>query len=355
MPSPGRKFLLAGRGGLNLTHSEPLDRFIARYGPAGERLRPAIEAFGAEALRAWCEGLGQEVFVGSSGRVFPRALKASPLLRAWLRRLDGLGVASRPGHRWLGWTPDGALRFDRVEVRPAATVLALGGASWPRMGSDGAWVDILRDRGVAVTTLRPANAGVLHRWSDDFRTTFAGEPLKRIAVSLGSTSVRGEAVITETGLEGGAIYALWREIDQAIAREGRAVLALDVRPDLDEAELRRRMGGKGVSRANAWRRAGLSPAAAGLLREVGGEPKRAALEIEGFSPIERAISTAGGIGWDQIDAGYGLRAVPRVYVAGEMLDWSAPTGGYLLQACFSTGWAAAGAALEALSLRERVG
>lgn len=355
MPSVGRKFLLAGRGGLNLTHSEPLARFAARYGPATGAMGAAVAAFPPEALRQWCEGLGQAVFVGSSGRVFPTAFKATPLLRAWLGRLRGMGVAFRPGHRWLGWTEAGALRFataaGEATVRPAATVLALGGASWPRLGSDGAWAPILAARGVAVTPLRADNCGVLHAWSEGFRARFEGQPLKRIAISVGGHVARGEAVITAAGLEGGAVYALSRPIRAALEAEGAATLLLDLRPDLDAGALQRRMGGPGVSRANAWRRAGLSPAAAGLLREVDGAPKRAAVVVEGVSPIERAISTAGGIALPSLDEGFMLRAVPGMFVAGEMLDWDAPTGGYLLQACFSTGAAAATGVVDWLGVR----
>ena len=348
----GRKFLLAGRGGLNLTHSEPLERFLGRYGPAQEALTPAIRSFAPDALRDWCHGLGQETFVGSSGRVFPRTFKASPLLRAWLRRLAALGVTFRPAHRWLGWGVDGALRFStpagEVEVRPRATLLALGGASWPRMGSDGGWVDILRGRGVAVSALRPANGGVSCGWSDVFRARFAGEPLKRIAISLADVTVRGEAVITADGLEGGAIYALSREIRAALDRDGVAELVIDLRPDLDRMAVRQLMGGSGVSRANAFRRAGLSPAASGLVREVRGEPKRALVRVTGLRPIERAISSAGGVALSEIDAAFMFRQVPGTFVAGEMLDWEAPTGGYLLQGCFSTEMAAAAGMADAL-------
>ncbi len=345
MPSFGRKFLLAGRGGLNLTHSEPLERFLRRYGPAADALAPSIRAFPPDALRRWCEGLGQETFVGSSGRVFPSAFKATPLLRAWLGRLRGLGVRFRPAHRWLGWAEDGALRFatrsGEALLRPAATLLALGGASWPRLGSDGSWVDTLRARGIPITDLRPANCGFLHAWSPAFRERFEGQPLKRIAASIGAETVRGEAIITADGIEGGVVYALSRPLRDAIERDGRATILLDLRPDLDAEALRGRMGGPGVSRANAWRRAGLSPVAAGLLRELGGEPKRVELVLSGTSPIARAISTAGGVALEEVDARFMLRALPGVFVAGEMLDWEARTGGYLLQACFSTGRAAA--------------
>lgn len=356
MPSVGRKFQLAGRGGLNLTHSEPLSRFLGHYGPARPALAPAIEAFPPDALRGWCAELGHETFVGSSGRVFPRSFKATPLLRAWLGRLAGLGVRFHTGHRWIGWDDAGALRFATasgdVLVRPAATVLALGGASWPRLGSDGSWVGLLRGRGVDVRPLRPANCGFLHAWSPVFRARFAGEPLKRIAATFGGVTVRGEAMLTEDGIEGGVIYALSRPLRDAIAAEGSATLLLDLRPDLDTAALAQRMGGHGQSMANALRKGGLSPAAAGLVREVSGvdtlveQVKALPLRLVGTRPIERAISSAGGIALAELDSGFMLRRLPGVYAVGEMLDWEAPTGGYLLQAVFSTGITAAEALIR---------
>ena len=351
MPSVGRKFLLAGRGGLNLTHSEPLQRFLDRYGPARPMLAPSIEAFPPDALRAWCAELGHETFVGSSGRVFPRSFKAKPLLRAWLGRLAGLGVRFHTGHRWIGWDDAGALRFATatgdVLVRPAATVLALGGASWPRLGSDGGWVELLRARGVVVNALRPANCGFLHAWSPVFRARFAGEPLKRIAATFGGVTVRGEAMLTEDGIEGGVIYALSRALRDAIDAEGSATLLLDLRPDLDAAALAQRLGGHGQSLANALRKGGLAFAAAGLVREVeaagslADRVKALPLRLIGARPIERAISSAGGVALAELDAGCMLRRLPGVFAVGEMLDWEAPTGGYLLQAAFSTGLAAA--------------
>ena len=351
MPSVGCKFQLAGRGGLNLTHSEPLARFLDRYGPARDALAPAIEAFPPDALRAWCAGLGHETFVGSSGRVFPRSFKATPLLRAWLGRLAGLGVRFHMGHRWVGWDDAGALRFaaasGEVLVCPAATVLALGGASWPRLGSDGGWVELLRARGVVVNALRPANCGFLHAWSPVFRERFAGEPLKRIAATFGGVTVLGEAMLTEDGIEGGVIYALSRTLRDAIDAEGSATLLLDLRPDLDAAALAQRLGGHGQSLANALRKGGLAPAAAGLVREVDAagplaeRVKSLPLRLVGARPIERAISSAGGVALAELDAGFMLRRLPGVFVAGEMLDWEAPTGGYLLQAAFSTGVTAA--------------
>jgi uncharacterized flavoprotein (TIGR03862 family) len=358
MPSVGRKFQLAGRGGLNLTHSEPLGRFLDRYGPARSMLAPAIEAWPPDALRSWCAGLGQETFVGSSGRVFPHAFKATPLLRAWLVRLAGLGVRFYIGYRWVGWDDVGALRFrtaaGEARERPDATLLALGGASWPRLGSDGSWVPLLRGRGIEVNPLRPANCGFAHPWSPVFQTQFAGKPLKRVAATFGGETVRGEAMLTADGIEGGVIYALSRPLRDAIEVEGSAVLTLDLRPDLDAAALARRLGGHGPSLSNALRRGGLAPAAAGLVREIGGAEslaervKALPLRLLDTRPIDRAISSAGGIALDELDARYMLRRLPGVFAVGEMLDWEAPTGGYLLQAAFSTGVAAAQAIIASV-------
>ena len=360
MPTPGRKLLMAGRGGLNLTHSEPLDRFMRRYGDAAARLAPAIEAFPPTALRAWCEGLGQPTFVGSSGRVFPVALKASPLLRAWLSRLREAGVTFAPRHRWTGWGADGRLAFlgpnGAVEDRAAATVLALGGASWPGLGSDGGWAAILRDKGVTVAPLRPANCGFAVAWSVHFRERYAGTPLKPVVLSFAGSSLRGEAMITAAGIEGGAVYALSRPIREALDRGEAAVLRLDLRPDLDLGELTRRLARpRGGQSASTFLRktAGLSPVAIGLLHEAAGATlpadagalaaaiKSLPLNPSAPSPLERAISTAGGIAWDELDAAFMLRRLPGVFALGEMVDWEAPTGGYLLQACLAMGVAAA--------------
>lgn len=358
MPSVGRKLLMAGRGGLNLTHSEPLATFLTRYGPEADWLAPAIRAFPPDALRRWAEALGQETFTGTSGRVFPRALKASPLLRAWLARLNTLGVAIHTKHRWSGWTETGALRIEGpegpVRIRPRATLLALGGASWPRLGSDGAWVDVLRAAGVEVADLRPANAGFQVAWSDMLRSRHAGVPLKRIAIAFAGETVRGEAVITAAGIEGGAIYALSRTLREAIAETGQARIAIDLRPDLSLAELTRRLTRprNGQSLSNFLRKAaGLAPPAISLLREAGAVPdepvqlaatiKAVPLTLTGIMPLERAISTAGGVMRAATDAHGMLIARPGVFVAGEMLDWEAPTGGYLLQATFATANAAA--------------
>jgi len=354
MPSVGRKLQIAGRGGLNLTHSEPLPRFLRRYAGATGVIGPAVEAWGPEALRDWCAGLGQETFVGSSGRVFPVAFKATPLLRAWLGRLAGLGVVVRTGWRWTGWDGD-ALRFNTPDgpalVQADATVLAMGGASWPRLGSDGGWVEALREAGVAVRPLRPANCGFLHPWSPVFRERFAGAPLKRVTLAFRGEVAAGEAVLTEDGIEGGVVYALSRVLREAVEAEGDAVALLDLRPDLDAAALAARLGGRGVSQSNALRRAGLSPAAAGLVREVGGEGamadrvKALPLRLVGTRGLDRAISSAGGVALGELDAEFMLRRRAGVFVCGEMLDWEAPTGGYLLQGAFSTGRAAAEGAL----------
>lgn len=372
MPAAGRKFLLAGRGGLNLTHSEPLDTLLGRYGAATSRLRDAIAAFPPERLRAWCEELGQDTFVGSSGRVFPKRLKASPLLRAWLKRLDAVGVAFKPRHRWIGWTDDGALQFETPGgleiVRPDATVLALGGASWPRLGSDGGWAEIVARAGIAVAPLRPANCGVRVNWSEVFRTRFEGTPLKRIALSIAGQTVRGEAIVTQTGLEGGALYALSAPIRDTLDAAGEAILQIDLRPDLTAAALAAKLGGaRGKMSLSTFLRkaAGLAPVAIGLLHEaqIGLAPlstmapgaladliKAAPVRLTGVADIGRAISTAGGIAFDEVDARFMLRRRPGTFVAGEMLDWEAPTGGYLLQACFATGVAAGQGALAAASL-----
>ena len=361
MPSLGRKLLMAGRGGLNLTHSEPLDAFLARYGAAAERLRPMIEAFGPGDLRAWADGLGQDTFVGSSGRVFPRSLKASPLLRAWLARLSSQGVEVRLRHEWRGWTPSGELVFASPggEIAAAAadaTILALGGASWPRLGSTGDWAAILRGRGVAVTPFAPANSGFEAAWSPVFAGRFAGQPLKTIAMSFQGRTVRGEAMVARYGLEGGAIYALSAALRAALEAGEPAILEIDLAPNLTRPKLTDRLhkAAPGQSTASLLRKAaGLSPLAANLLREAHGltlprDPgalaraiKSAPIRLTAPRPLERAISTAGGVTLGDLDERLMLKALPGVYAVGEMLDWEAPTGGYLLQACFATGaWAA---------------
>ncbi|WP_248313033.1 TIGR03862 family flavoprotein [Bosea sp. F3-2] len=366
LASPARKFLLAGRGGLNLTHSEPFEAFLGHYREAQEWLGPALRAFPPRALRDWADGLGAETFVGSSGRVFPRAMKASPLLRAWLGRLDALGVRLAPGRLWAGWDADGAVSFRLASgetelVRPDAMLLALGGASWPRLGSDGGWLPLLEGRGVAVSPLRAANVGFTVAWSPLMQERFAGQPLKRIVIRFGREEAAGEAMIDADGIEGGAIYALSAPIREAILSDGAAEIAIDLRPDLAAGGLAARLARrrKGETLSNHLRKAaGLAPVAVALLREAAGtalptEPHRLAalikavpLRLAAPMPIARAISTAGGIVRDELDAGFMLKRLPGVFAAGEMLDWEAPTGGYLLQASFATGVAAARGIVE---------
>jgi uncharacterized flavoprotein (TIGR03862 family) len=367
MPAAGRKFLLAGRGGLNLTHSEPLERFLRRYRPAAPALLDAIRSLPPGDVRAWCEALGQETFIGSSGRIFPKSLKASPLLRAWLRRLDALGVVFARRHRWTGWE-DGSLSFETpggvVRVQADATVLALGGASWPRLGSDGGWVEAVTSAGIDVLPLRPANCGLTVDWSAKFRERFAGEPLKRIGLSFPGQAVRGEAIVSQTGLEGGAVYALVGAIRDAIEDGFDSGLTVDLRPDMVHGALAERLStprGKQSLSNHLRKAAALAPVAIGLLQESHLEAptrlsdlspaalasliKRVPVRVTGLAPIDRAISTAGGIALDEIDPQFMLRRKPGIFVAGEMLDWEAPTGGYLLQACFATGVAAGRGAL----------
>jgi uncharacterized flavoprotein (TIGR03862 family) len=372
MPSLARKFLLAGRGGLNLTHSEDVEQFLSRYGSAREHLRPAIEAFPPAAVRAWCEGLGEETFVGTSGRVFPTAMKASPLLRAWLARLIGAGIVFRTKCRWKGWDQSGRLVLDtpggEKAIEADAVVLALGGASWPRLGSTGDWVPLLAGKGIGVTPLAAANCGFIVGWSEVFRTRFEGQPLKRIAVTFSGVSVRGEALITAEGIEGGAVYGLSGTLRDAIASDGGAMLEIDLRPDMTVAALAARLGkarGKQSLATFLRKAAGLSPIEIGLLHEAA--PTRLAelapeaiaqlikatpLRLTAAAPIATAISTAGGVQWDELDEHLMLRSRPGVFLAGEMLDWEAPTGGYLLQACLATGAQAGRGVLQWLADRK---
>jgi uncharacterized flavoprotein (TIGR03862 family) len=363
MPSAGRKFLMAGRGGLNLTHSEALPEFLARYGAAEPRLAPAISAFPPDALRAWSEALGQPTFVGSSGRVFPQAFKASPLLRAWLRRLDAIGVQFALRHRWTGWDQNGKLLFHTPDgqhaVEARATVLALGGASWPRLGSDGGWVETLAARGVLVSPLLPSNCAFGAPWSPVFQERHAGHPLKGVALRFGGSSVRGEVMLTQTGIEGGPVYALSAPLREEIHRHGSAVLFVALRPDMSTPELAARLNaprGKSSLATHLRRKLKLTPAAIGLIQEAAlalRDPltlmpmEELAVNVNsvpvlltGIAPIARAISTAGGIAFDELDADFMICRLPGVFAAGEMLDWEAPTGGYLLQASFATGAAA---------------
>ena len=368
MPTAGRKFLMAGVGGMNLSHAEPFEAFCGRYRERSPRLRPLLQQFGAEALRAWAQGLGIETFVGSSGRVFPTDMKAAPLLRAWLRRLRGLGVEFHLRHRWRGWSPSGALCFDTpagpVERRADAVVLALGGGSWGRLGSDGAWVPLLHARGVALAPLRPANCAFERDWSAHLLAQHEGAPLKSVAGRCGDGAwVPGELNITRTGVEGGLVYALSASLREELEANGRATLWLDLAPGRSAAQLQAALASPRGSRsmANHLRsRAGIQGVKASLLRELlpaeaFADPARLAagikslpLPLRATRPLDEAISSAGGVRFEALDGQLMLRDLPGVFCAGEMLDWEAPTGGYLLTACFSTGVAAGQGGLDYL-------
>jgi uncharacterized flavoprotein (TIGR03862 family) len=369
MPSVGRKFLLAGKSGMNVTHAEDYADFVGRYGDRAASVQPWLEAFGPDAVRTWIHGLGIDTFVGTSGRVFPTDMKAAPLLRAWLHRLREAGVRFHMRHRWLGWRADGRLLFStpdgEVDAAPAATVLALGGASWARLGSDGAWAPLLAARGVGVAPFAPANCGFDVDWSAHFRERHAGAPLATVALSVdgGVHFRKGQFVVTATGIEGSLVYALSAPIRERIARDGRAVVHLDLLPDHDLA----RVAGE-VARPRAARslsshlqgRLGIKGVKAGLLHECLPkegmlDPARLARALKALPlvltrprPIDEAISSAGGVRFDALD-GSMLRAAPGVFVAGEMVDWEAPTGGYLLTACFAGGRAAGAEALAWLA------
>ncbi|MCC6208352.1 MAG: TIGR03862 family flavoprotein [Gammaproteobacteria bacterium] len=378
MPSVGRKFLLAGKGGLNLTHAEALEAFLGRYGTRRARIEPLLEAFGPEALCAWAHGLGIETFVGSSGRVFPAEMKAAPLLRAWLHRMRGAGVRIHVRHRWRGWNDEGALLFDTPQgvhaARADAVVLALGGGSWPQLGSDASWVSVLGARGVAVMPLRPANCGFDVAWGAYFSERFAGQPLKSVVLTFTDPAGvthrrRGEFIITAGGVEGGLIYALSAPLRDAIAADGAVTIQLDLTPDREPSRvieaLSRPRGSK--SMANHLRRVlGIDGVKAGLLREYVSaadfaEPERLAaaikalpLRLNATRPLAEAISTAGGVDFDALDEGLMIREMPGVFCAGEMLDWEAPTGGYLLTACFASGHAAGRGALAWLDAQSKI-
>lgn len=368
-PSVGRKLLLAGRGGLNLTHAEPLDAVLSRYGARRARLAPFVQAFGPAALRDWARGLGIETFVGTSGRIFPRDLKASPLLRAWVRRLKAAGVQIHVRHRWQGWDDRGALRFATPAglrlVSCEAVVLALGGGSWPQSGSDAAWVPILAGRQVDIAPLKPANCGFDVRWTDHFRTKFAGQPVKNVTVTAThrdgvAVRARGDCVITEHGLEGGAIYLVSAALRDGIEAEGTATLHMDLAPDRALERLTADLSqprGKRTMATHLTRRAGIAGVKAGLLREVVNTEdfadaarvaeaiKSLPIRIVAPRPLAEAISTAGGLAFEALDERLMIRSLPGLFCAGEMLDWEAPTGGYLLTACLATGRAAGAGAV----------
>ena len=363
MPTVGRKFLLAGRGGLNLTHAEDFEPFVQRYAERAVQVRPWLESFNPQALREWVHGLGIETFVGTSGRVFPTDMKAAPLLRAWLQRLKSGGVRVHTRHRWLGWTDDGALSFaspqGSVSVRADATVLALGGASWSRLGSDGAWWPMLDAKGVGLSPLKPANCGfdVAGGWSAFLRERFAGQPVKPVVASVSlphgpAIRQQGEFVLTDTGVEGSLIYALSARLRDAIERDGRATLTLDLLPNHrpeQVLELVRRPRGPRSWTTHLKSVLGLQPLKLALLHEVLGaqgvdDPLKLALALKALPlklvatrPVDEAISTAGGVRLEAMSDEGMLTALPGVFCAGEMLDWEAPTGGYLLTAALANG------------------
>jgi uncharacterized flavoprotein (TIGR03862 family) len=361
MPSVGRKFLLAGKGGMNITHSEPLDAFLSRYGKRSGKIAPMLDSFGPQALRDWVHELGIDTFVGTSGRVFPTDMKAAPLLRAWLHRVREAGVRFHMRHRWLGWNDEGALRFEtpfgEQSVAPDAVLFALGGGSWARLGSDGAWVPLLKQRGVLVNALRPANCGFDVGWSEHFSTRFAGAPVKSVVLTTcdvdgASLRKQGDFIITSGGVEGSAIYALSSALRDQIARDGSAILNIDLTPGMDVerviGEIARPRGSRSMA-SHLQSRLGIKGVKAGLLRELtsaddyknpallGHAIKSLPLRLVAPRPIDEAISSAGGVAFEALNDALMLDALPGVFCAGEMLDWEAPTGGYLLTACFASG------------------
>ncbi len=362
MPSVGRKFLLAGVGGMNITHAEHYSTFVSRYGARSEQLRPLLDAFTPSALRDWIHGLGIDTFIGSSGRVFPTDMKAAPLLRAWLRRLRESGVRIHTRQRWLGWDAQGVLRIAGADgeslIEADATLLALGGGSWARLGSDGAWVPLLTARGIAIAPLQPANCGFeVQAWSEHLRDKFAGAPLKTVSLALPDTAPRkGEFVLTATGIEGSLVYALSAPIRNTINRDGAATVLLDLLPDRTLAQvasaLAKPRGAQSMAK-HLHRQLKLDGVKAALLRELTDaaifqEPQALATAIKALPirlvrprPLDEAISSAGGVPFEALDANLMLRQLPGVFCAGEMLDWEAATGGYLLTACFASGRAAA--------------
>jgi uncharacterized flavoprotein (TIGR03862 family) len=355
MPNFGRKFLLAGRGGLNLTHSQSFEKFVKNYFEDQDWLEPCIKEFDANDLQKWCHELGQETFVGSSGRVFPKSMKTSPLLRNWLRKLDNLGVKFFPNHQWLGFDNQDLIFKNRennlIHEKSDATLLALGGASWPQLGSNGKWVDILSNYDIKIAKLEPANCGFVVNWSDYFKQKFAGTPLKSIAITHNNITHKGEFVVTKNGIEGNAVYALSSYLRETIKEEGKAILYLDLRPEMSLENLEKKLAIQNKkSFSNYLQKAGFANYTNSLLRELIGLDKinnanshelanylkNLPINLIATSDINRSISSAGGIKKESFDDNFMLKNLAGVFVVGEMLDWEAPTGGYLLQACFST-------------------
>ena len=356
-PSFGRKFLMAGRGGLNISHSENIADFIKKYGSASSILAPVIQFFSQKDLKDWCEALGQETFVGSSGRIFPKSFKASPLLRSWLQRLEKQKVIFKPNHDWLGWK-ENKLVFknnnENILIKADITILCLGGGSWPKLGSDGSWIKIIENEGIKVLPFKPSNCGFVTEWSDFFSKKFQGKSLKSVVLAFQDKKIRGEFIITKNGIEGGAIYALSPLLRDEIDYKGSAKIVIDLKPDLSTQQMIERLQKpkKKQSISNYLRKTlNLSEVAIGLIMELPDRQNLHKLSSEEIIPliksyilhvnktfeIDRAISSAGGIDFKELDKNFMLKNKLNVYVAGEMLDWEAPTGGYLLQACLSNG------------------
>ena len=372
MPSLGRKFLMAGKSGLNITHSEPVEQFVARYGKHRSHLEPLLKQFGPDELRQWVDAFGIETFVGTSGRVFPVGMKASPLLRAWLKRLTDSGVSFHLRHKWCGWNTDHSLKFETPDgqkiVKSRATVLALGGGSWSRLGSDGAWVPWLEEAGVPVEPLKPSNCGFDVHWSPHFRERFDGHPIKSVVLSFGSFLQQGEFIVTKEGVEGGLIYSASALIRDEIAAKGKAILSLDMAPDRSlewlQEKLSRPRGSRTIA-SHLEKTVSIKGVKAGLLREFLSKEdfantEKLALFIKNLPilliaprPLDEAISSAGGVLFEALDEHLMIRSMPGVFSAGEMLDWEAPTGGYLLTACFASGYAAGMGVLKWLKENEQ--
>jgi uncharacterized flavoprotein (TIGR03862 family) len=369
MPSVGRKFLMAGKSGLNITHSEPFERFISRYGKHQGQIEPLLKKFGPDELRQWVHGLGIETFVGTSGRVFPVGMKASPLLRVWLKRLADSNVTFYLRHKWRGWDADQSLRFETPEAEKAiasdATVLALGGGSWSRLGSDGAWVPWLEQAGAQVEPLKPSNCGFDVAWTPHFRERYDGHPVKSVVLSFGSFRQQGEFIVTKEGVEGGLIYTASAMIRDEISARGKAIISLDVAPDRSLEWLAEKLSKPRGSRTLAShleKTVGIKGVKAGLLHEFLPKADFANLERLAFfiknvplpliaaRPLDEAISTAGGVMFESLDENLMIRSMPGVFCAGEMLDWEAPTGGYLLTACFASGYTAGTGVLKWLDV-----
>ncbi|HUE97903.1 MAG TPA: TIGR03862 family flavoprotein [Anaerolineales bacterium] len=370
MPSLGRKFLMAGKSGLNITHSEPFERFVSRYGKRRAQIEPMLKTFGPDELRAWVHGLGIETFVGTSGRVFPAVvgMKASPLLRAWLKRLDASGVTVHLRHRWTGFLADKSLHFESPNgektTQANAVVLALGGGSWSRLGSDGAWVNWLKESGVEVEPLRPSNCGFDVDWTLHFREKFEGQPIKSVVLSFGSFRQQGEFIVTKEGVEGSLVYAASALLRDEIDARGSTVMTLDLAPDRSPEWLLQRLSKPRGSRTMAShleKTVGIKGVKAGLLREFVSKEdfaseasaerlahfiKNLPIPLIATRPLDEAISSAGGVTFESLDEDLMLRSIPGVFCAGEMLDWEAPTGGYLLTACFASGYTAGNGVLK---------